>query len=178
MKQTANPSSNALYVFEVFLINGPVTEEFIEANPSVSRKIEIKGSQTLADLHKILFKAFDRKEEHLYEFQVGGERPNDPSAKRYGLQSPFAGLSSDDDLAGEVSTTTIASLGLAVDDVFGYWFDFGDDWWHQVDVLEIKGKAGIRKSLNALAPAHRSMPILTRSCLKGVDGEWGRVRSH
>ncbi len=19
---------------------------------------------------------------------------------------------------------------------FGYWFDFGDDWWHQIDVVE------------------------------------------
>ena len=22
-------------------------------------------------------------------------------------------------------------------DVFGYWFDFGDDWWHQFAVLAI-----------------------------------------
>ena len=29
-------------------------------------------------------------------------------------------------------------LGLKVDEVFGYWFDFGDDWWHQVNVVAIE----------------------------------------
>lgn len=27
---------------------------------------------------------------------------------------------------------------LAIDQPFGYWFDFGDDWRHQIDVIEIK----------------------------------------
>jgi hypothetical protein len=29
-------------------------------------------------------------------------------------------------------------LGLKVDEAFGYWFDFGDDWWHQLNVVEVK----------------------------------------
>jgi len=40
------------------------------------------------------------------------------------------------DLAG----TTIGSLDLKVDQAFGYWFDFGDDWWHQINVLAIDVK--------------------------------------
>jgi hypothetical protein len=24
-----------------------------------------------------------------------------------------------------------------VGDSFGYWFDFGDDWWHGIEVLDI-----------------------------------------
>ncbi|MBN2476718.1 MAG: hypothetical protein JXB62_19060 [Pirellulales bacterium] len=24
-----------------------------------------------------------------------------------------------------------------VDQPFGYWFDYGDDWWHQIDVQVI-----------------------------------------
>jgi hypothetical protein len=36
-----------------------------------------------------------------------------------------------------VDTTTIESLGLAVGRRFGYWFDFGDDWWHQINVEAI-----------------------------------------
>ncbi|MBD2563855.1 hypothetical protein H6G95_25260 [Nostoc linckia FACHB-391] len=31
----------------------------------------------------------------------------------------------------------MASLGLSIDDAFGYWFDFGDDWWHQIDIISI-----------------------------------------
>ena len=23
---------------------------------------------------------------------------------------------------------------------FGYWLDYGDDWWHQIDVLKIEDK--------------------------------------
>lgn len=37
----------------------------------------------------------------------------------------------------EKDRTEIGSLGLEVDDTFGYWFDFGDDWWPQVDVVAI-----------------------------------------
>ncbi|WP_392475998.1 hypothetical protein [Nostoc sp. C110] len=58
----------------MFLIDGPITEEFAAENPVVSRTIEIESSNTLQDLHKIIFKAFDREEEHIYEFQVGGKR--------------------------------------------------------------------------------------------------------
>jgi hypothetical protein len=82
-KKAVNPSPNALYVLKVFLIDGPITEEFAAENPVVSRTIEIKGSNTLEDLHKIIFKAFDREDEHMYEFQVGGRGPQDPNARRY-----------------------------------------------------------------------------------------------
>jgi Domain of unknown function (DUF6398)/Plasmid pRiA4b ORF-3-like protein len=124
---------NSLYVLDVQLINGPMTEKFIAKNPVVSRRIEIKGSQTLQDLHAILFKAFNRQEEHLYEFQVGGIGPNDPAARCYGLES-----GGDPSYTGDVANTRIADLGLAFEEVFGYWFDFGDDWWHQINVVEIK----------------------------------------
>ncbi len=33
------------------------------------------------------------------------------------------------------------SLGLKVGRSFGYWFDFGDDWWHQINVEAIDDKA-------------------------------------
>jgi hypothetical protein len=39
--------------------------------------------------------------------------------------------------AGDVTKTLIGSLDLAVEEPFGYWFDFGDDWWHQIDVQAI-----------------------------------------
>jgi len=31
---------------------------------------------------------------------------------------------------------------LKKDDTFGYWFDFGDDWWHQINVIAIDEKPG------------------------------------
>ncbi|MGB7413428.1 MAG: plasmid pRiA4b ORF-3 family protein [Thermosynechococcaceae cyanobacterium] len=143
----------SIYTLEVFLMNGPVTEAFVAKNPEISRIIEIKGSHTLADLHRILFKAFDREEEHLYEFQVGGSGPQDPKAKRYGLKQSL-----DEGLAGEVSTTKIASLGLSVDQRFGYWFDFGDDWWHQVNVVSISDPAPKKKYPRIISRVGNSPP--------------------
>ncbi|GAB4351139.1 MAG: hypothetical protein OHK0047_45000 [Leptolyngbyaceae cyanobacterium] len=72
----------------------------------------------------------------MYEFQLKGKGPNDPSADRYGLA---IALSNDfgSPMAGDVAQTQIGPLGLEVEEPFGYWFDFGDDWWHQVQVTAI-----------------------------------------
>ena len=134
------PSPEALqtiYALDVVLLNGPVTDKFLKKNPQVIRTIEIRGDQTLADLHTTIFAAFDREEEHLYEFQLRGQGPNDPNAERYGLTMSTEGEAFDTTPAGDAANTPIAALGLAVDEPFGYWFDFGDDWWHQVQVMAI-----------------------------------------
>ena len=133
-------SPNSLYKLEVFLFKGPIPEAFALENPVISRSIDIRGDQTLHDLHSILFKAYDREEDHLYEFQIGGNGPNDPKARCY--QRDTGQLKKmRQPLAGDTVTTTIASLGLQADDAFGYWFDFGDSWWHQVSVREVVEKA-------------------------------------
>jgi hypothetical protein len=124
-----------LYTLDVFIIGGPMTEGFLKKNRVISRTIQIRGDQTLAELHRAIFDAFDREEEHMYEFQVGGERPMDSRARRYVLP---ACMHDDDKPAGDVKSTTLGSLGLQDRDVFGYWFDFGDDWWHQIDVVAIE----------------------------------------
>jgi hypothetical protein len=135
--EDAAAAENALYTLEASLLSGPITEEFVEANPVVARTIEIRGDQTLADLHQILFKAFDREEEHLYEFQFKGEGPADPNAERY--VSPLAVDHADELEVDGISTeTTLGSLDLEVGEPFGYWFDFGDDWWHQINVISIE----------------------------------------
>jgi hypothetical protein len=126
----------ALYVLEVSLLDGLLTDEFIQKNPQVIRTIEIRGDQTLADLHDIIFQAFNRSDEHLYEFQLKGKGPNDPDADCYGL--PMDAFDAFDDKVVEDATQTqIGALGLTTEECFGYWFDFGDDWWHQVGVLAV-----------------------------------------
>jgi hypothetical protein len=30
--------------------------------------------------------------------------------------------------------------GQEDDQAFGYWFDFGDDWWHQINVVAVEEK--------------------------------------
>jgi hypothetical protein len=129
-----------IYTLEVFITSGPVSEKFVKKNPVMSRTIEICGDQTLEELHNAIFKAFNRFDNHLYEFQIGGKGPNDLKARRYGFPAYQDEADDDFKLAGDVKRTIIDALNLKKDDVFGYWFDFGDDWRHQVNVIEIEQK--------------------------------------
>ncbi len=125
---------------EVFLLSGPITEKFAKKNPVVSRTIQIRGDQTLEDLHVAIFDAYGRWEQHMYEFQFG-KGPMDPKGPRYVLPSNYEMESGEKNPpAGHVDQTTIESLNLKVGDRFGYWFDFGDDWWHQINVEAIEDK--------------------------------------
>lgn len=120
-----------LYTLQVYLISGPISEEFIERNPVVSRTIAIRGDQTFRDLHDAIFEAFDREDEHMYEFQIGGKGPQDPNAKCYVSDT------TNEEATGHVAQTRLDAVGLQEEQAFGYWFDYGDDWWHQINVLSI-----------------------------------------
>lgn len=128
-----------IFTLQVTILDGLMTEAFVGANPVVSRTIEIRADQTLNQLHRAIFEAFDRWDDcHLHEFHLGRE-PRDRHARRYVL--PFV-FDDPDDLdeepaAGSVTQTRIGSLGLETGSVFWYWYDFGDDWYHEIRVLAI-----------------------------------------
>ena len=130
-----------LFTLDVFIISGPMARRFLKKNRVVSRTIQMRGDQTLEDLHYAVFDAFKRFDQHMYEFQIGGKGPMDPKARRYVLSGVLDETFTDSRPAGDVALTTIGSLGLKVDDAFGYWFDFGDDWWHQINVAAIADEA-------------------------------------
>ena len=154
-KAATRPSerTNArLYTLDVHIMRGPISESFGKKNPVLCRTIQIRGNQTLQDLHFAIFAAFDREEEHLYEFQFG-KRPIDPNGPRYVMPHPLD-FSFDDGgplAAGQTDKTTIDSLGLQIRSRFAYWFDFGDDWWHQINVEAIED-----------APASGKYPKVTK----------------
>jgi hypothetical protein len=110
--QPSQPARPRLYTLEVFLLSGPITGKFAKKTPVVSRTIQIRGDQTLENLHEAIFDAYGP-----IAFQEERDEDRPP--------------------AGQVDRTTIDSLGLKVGDRFGYWFDFGDDWWHQINVEAI-----------------------------------------
>ncbi len=137
LHKPGEPGTVKLYTLDVFIVSGPVTEKFAKKNPVMSRTIQIRGDQTLEDLHHAIFDAFDRFDEHMYEFKFG-KGPMDPKGLRYVL--PHADDGDEKRPAGLVDQTTIESLGLEVGRSFGYWFDFGDDWWHQINVEAVEDK--------------------------------------
>ncbi len=127
--------SPRLYTLRVFLTDGPVAKKF--SGKEVSRTIQIRGDQTLQMLHKAIFKAFDREEEHLHEFNFG-KGPYDREGPRYTLASNTKDFMTDEVTAGDVAKATLDSLGLKVGRAFGYWFDFEDDWRHEIRVEVIE----------------------------------------
>ena len=45
-------------------------------------------------------------------------------------------------VAGITTETTIDDLGLRAKQRFWYWFDFGDDWHHQIGVEKVEDGPG------------------------------------
>jgi Plasmid pRiA4b ORF-3-like protein/LexA DNA binding domain len=126
----AAPPAN-LYVVSVFLISGPISEKF--ANKRILRVIEIRGDQTLEQLHQSIFEAYDRQDQQPYEFQLG-KRTFDPDGPNYrGPTSQSRGKG-----VGDASKTKLDDLNLKPERVFGYWFDFDNNWYHHVQIDRIE----------------------------------------
>lgn len=136
-KKNTNESRKAtirLYTLCIYLLDGSIAEKF--CGKTISRTVQISGEQTLEDLHHVIFKAFDREDEHLYEFNLG-VGPDDRSAL-YSLPNDMTGPMFDEEKTGDVTAVTIDSLGLTVGRCFGYLFDFGDNWLHQINVMAVE----------------------------------------
>jgi hypothetical protein len=160
-KHSVATKEGRTYSLEVKLIGGLVSEEFAQKNPKVSRTIQIRGDQTLDDLHFAIYGAFDRYDEHLYEFQFG-KRPQAPGP-RYSVPVDQDGFGPAFDFGdrptGYTDETTIDSLALKKSQKFFYWFDFGDDWWHEIKVVGVdegtfRGKPKVIKRLGESPPQY------------------------
>lgn len=149
------PVPPRIYTLAVSLMSGPLTEAFLKKNRSVVRTIAIRGDQTLEALHECIFAAFDRDDPHMYEFQMG-KGPMDPKGPRYVL--PMANDGDDPPILGTVDATTIDAMKLKVGRKFGYWFDFGDDWHHQIDVDAIAAGPGTGRYPRVVSKVGASPP--------------------
>jgi hypothetical protein len=83
--------------------------------------------------------------------------PDDRSAV-YSLPAEVEFRGQDEEMAGDVRTTTIDSLGLEAGRAFGYRFDFGDDWLHQIDVTAIEDYSGKGKYPKITKKVRKSPP--------------------
>jgi hypothetical protein len=119
-----------VYVVSVTLLSGPTSPEL--TGKEISRVIEIRGDQTLEELHYAIFNAYDRWDDHIYEFQFG-KRPFDPEGRNYGAHCAPLRKAGD----GNARKTRLNDVKLKRGRPFGYWFDFGDDWYHQLEVIRI-----------------------------------------
>lgn len=146
-------TSSRIYTLDVQLVDGPFFEEPPEQD--ISRQIAMRGHQTLHDLHRAIFDAFERWEEHLYEFNLGAG-PADRSQIYF-----FTGGWEADDDSGDPQATTLDELDLEVGRRFGYTFDMGDDWQHIIEVTAVtegKGKGRYPRVVKKVGEAPPQYP--------------------
>ena len=115
-----------LYVLTVSLPNGP-------GRKPITREIQMPGDYTLHHLHVAIFVAYDREDEHLYVFQFGARM----GSGSFGRHGPRYGMH-DDGKTGDAFRKTLDGLKLQAGQVFGYLFDFGDEWHHEIQVDRIE----------------------------------------
>lgn len=111
--------------------------------PRLYRIIEISDDLSFYDLHKLLFVAFDREEEHLFSFYLTGKELK-PSARIYGkypeithprnVESVIWGK----DELFSAESTRLADIHLSKGFIFHYLFDFGDNWLHRIRVQDVE----------------------------------------
>jgi integrase len=95
--------------------------ELQHVSPPVWRRVWIRAEDTFEQLHWLIAAAMGWQGEHLYRFDVG----------EMSLISPHAPLDADRRADG-------VQLGELLHDrmIFGYAYDFGDDWYHHIEVID------------------------------------------
>lgn len=140
--ESASTNTGSVVVFKVTLID----------NKQIYRKIAIRTGQTLHDLHSAIFKAFDRFDEHLYTFFIPNTAVKnfDPGtvyrssmkySHPYALEESI--FSADNEI--DAAMTPLEDVRLKPKDKLFYLFDFGDEWWHELTVLETAGEPDTEK---------------------------------
>ncbi len=96
----------------------------LHVEPAVWREVLVPVDLTFAQLHNVLQAAMGWEDCHLHEFEVGEMHIGLPAPKDF-----FAG---DRPLLDERKTR----LGDVLDGrrKLRYWYDFGDDWWHEIAI--------------------------------------------
>lgn len=116
-----------------------VVKVALSGRKSVWRRIALRGTQTLDDLHEAIFDAFDRDDEHLYSFYF--PKPGSKGRARIRDAEEYTCSYAADELGAKSTEVKLKSLGLTPKRKFHYLFDFGDEWWHEITVEQTDGPA-------------------------------------
>lgn len=116
------------YELLVELIGGP-----LDLDEIVARRVRIGGDKTLHDLHVLVRRSFDREEDEPYEFMFGA--PYEIDARRF--TGGLVAAPDDPEDTWETQLISLDTLELNESQVFGYLFDFGEEWVHRITVLSV-----------------------------------------
>jgi hypothetical protein len=122
MPPTTNSIDIDVYVFRAALVGFR----------GVSRKLAVRGDETLEDLHKLLQSAFKWDDDHLYAFWLSGKFWDREPGSSFGRPG-FCRDSGD-----RSARVRLDRLDLAVGQPLAYVFDFGDEWGVRIKLVEIR----------------------------------------
>ncbi|MEW6440832.1 MAG: hypothetical protein AB1640_07825 [bacterium] len=124
-----------IYTLRVYLIRGPYGEEAV--GKEIYRTLQVRGDQSLEDLHYAIFCSFGRDQDESYEYCFGKD-PYDRSGPRYVCweSKPPPGTSMRQKIRA-ARLCSIDSLTLQENQFFSYWFGVEEEWMHLVHVLSI-----------------------------------------
>jgi hypothetical protein len=93
-----------------------------EIDPPIWRYVRVPDEYTLDQLHRVIQLLFGWQDFHLYSFEAGERRFEEP----------------DVEATGEDSTVVrLADLKLEKGARFTYTYGFGDDWVHEIEVRDV-----------------------------------------
>jgi hypothetical protein len=119
--KTTAPKANApIYQLKVVLL---------DSQPSVWRRLQVPGDARLDWLHAVLQVAIGWTNSHLHQFRVGEKRYSD-------TRHEFAEFEGDPKVF-EARKFTLRQIALRAQDAFGYEYDFGDSWEHELTLEKI-----------------------------------------
>jgi hypothetical protein len=101
-----------------------------DIDPPVWRRLRVPDC-TLDELHGYIQTAMGWTNSHLHHFRVGEQFYGDPEL----MQENFADLEYKDSTATRLSTIVPAGRRKFR---FGYEYDFGDSWWHEILVEKVE----------------------------------------
>ena len=97
--------------------------EMLDVEPLIWRRLLVRGSITLAQLHEVIQTAMGWTNSHLHEFVVGEHNYSDPDFEIDEARSEYR--------------YRLARLAPRVRNTIAYLYDFGDGWEHQIRVEAI-----------------------------------------
>jgi hypothetical protein len=96
--------------------------QLAQIEPPIWRRLAVPGPRTLPVLHGLLQAAMPWQDYHLYQFELGGTRYEDPDPDDRDPAVP------------DPRAFTLDQLDLIQGSRFQYTYDFGDNWLHDLTV--------------------------------------------
>jgi hypothetical protein len=118
MRQPTKSKTGQVYQLKISLRN---------IRPPIWRRVQVYSDITLDELHKVIQIVMGWTESHLHQFEIGETDYSIPSV----LEGPFGEKPKDERRA------KLSKVAPQEKSKFGYLYDFGDSWEHEILVEKI-----------------------------------------